>query len=61
MSYENSIPIKSWAEDDRTRDKLLKKLTQQLKHARVFLEIPVLDHLIAGENNYFSFADEGLL
>ena len=38
-----------------------KKITQQFKQSGSFLEIPILDHLIAGENNYFSFADEGLL
>lgn len=37
-----------------------KKLTNQLRQAGTLLEIPVLDHLIAGENNYFSFADNGL-
>lgn len=36
------------------------KLTHQLRQAGDLLEIPVLDHLIAGENNYFSFADNGL-
>lgn len=36
-----------------------KKLTEQLHHAGKLLEIPVLDHLITGENNYFSFADMG--
>ena len=38
-----------------------KKLTQQLVKAGSLLEIPVLDHLITGENNYFSFADNALL
>lgn len=38
-----------------------KKLTEQLHHAGKLLEIPVLDHLITGENNYFSFADMGWL
>ena len=38
-----------------------KKLTQQLVKAGSLLEIPVLDHLITGENNYFSFADNVLL
>lgn len=38
-----------------------KKITQQLKQAGNSLEIPILDHLISGENNYFSFADEGLI
>ena len=38
-----------------------KKLTKQLHHAGKLLEIPVLDHHITGENNYFSFADMGWL
>jgi DNA repair protein RadC len=36
-------------------------LTKKLKQAGELMEIPVLDHLIYGENSYFSFADEGLL
>ena len=36
-------------------------LTKKLKQAGELMEIPVLDHLIYGENTYFSFADEGLL
>lgn len=38
-----------------------KKLTKQLKQAGSLLEILVLDHLITGENNYFSFADNAWL
>ncbi len=38
-----------------------KKLTLKLKEAGNFMEITVLDHIIVGDNNYFSFADEGLL
>lgn len=34
-----------------------KKLNEQLHHSGKLLEIPVLDYLITGENNYFSFAD----
>jgi DNA repair protein RadC len=36
-------------------------LTRKLKQAGELLEIPVLDHIIYGEKEYFSFADEGLL
>jgi DNA repair protein RadC len=36
-------------------------LTKKLKQAGELMEIPVLDHIIYGENTYFSFADEGLL
>ncbi len=37
------------------------ELTQRLKEAGKFLEIPVLDHIILTSEAYFSFADEGLL
>ncbi|MGC4020459.1 MAG: DNA repair protein RadC [Cyclobacteriaceae bacterium] len=36
-------------------------LTKKLKEAGKFLEIAVLDHLIIGRQNYFSFTDEGLM
>jgi len=36
-------------------------LTKNLKEAGKLMEIPVLDHIIVGDNHYFSFADEGLL
>lgn len=36
-------------------------LTRKLKQAGELLEIPVLDHIIYGEKEYFSFADEGML
>jgi len=38
-----------------------KQITRKLSQAGAFLEIPILDHLIIGENSYFSFADEGIL
>ncbi len=38
-----------------------KKLTEKLVSAGKLLEIPVLDHLIYGDDGYFSFADESLL
>lgn len=37
------------------------KLTKKLKQAGEHLDIKILDHIIAGENDYYSFADEGLL
>ncbi len=37
------------------------ELTQKCKNAGTFLNLPVLDHLIIGTDNYFSFADEGIL
>lgn len=38
-----------------------KQITQKIKRAGESLEIFILDHLIITENNYFSFADEGIL
>jgi len=37
------------------------RLTKKLKNAGEMLDIPVLDHIILGEEKYFSFADEGEL
>ena len=37
------------------------KLTQKLKEAGKLMEMPVIDHIILGDEKYFSFADEGLL
>jgi len=38
-----------------------KKLTEKLKQAGDFLETPVLDHIIYTNQEYYSFAEEGLL
>ncbi|HEU4717667.1 MAG TPA: DNA repair protein RadC [Bacteroidia bacterium] len=37
------------------------RLTRRLKEGAALLEIGLLDHIIVGDNLYFSFADEGLL
>jgi len=37
------------------------QLTDKLKEVGKMLDIPVLDHLIIGEKDYFSFADENLI
>jgi DNA repair protein RadC len=37
------------------------KLTRKLKEAGEMLDLPVLDHLIIGDGNYYSFADEGIM
>ena len=37
------------------------RLTKKLAEAGEVLEIKVLDHIIAGNDNYYSFADEGLM
>jgi len=36
-------------------------LTKKLVDAGKFLDLPILDHLIITEDNYYSFADEGLI
>ncbi len=36
-------------------------LTQKLSQASKTMDIKLLDHIIVGDNGYFSFADEGLL
>ena len=36
-------------------------LTQKFKEAGELLGLPVVDHIIIGENDYFSFMDKGLL
>jgi DNA repair protein RadC len=38
-----------------------KKLTRSIQQAALLLDINLMDHLIIGDKNYFSFADEGLL
>jgi DNA repair protein RadC len=37
------------------------ELTKKIKHAAEYLDIKLLDHIIVTEDNYYSFADEGLL
>jgi len=37
------------------------KITRKLKDAGMMLDVAVLDHLIIGDDKYFSFADEGVL
>ena len=38
-----------------------KTLTQRMKEAGKLLDIELLDHVIVGHNQYYSFADEGLI
>lgn len=38
-----------------------KQITKKIKDALKILEISLLDHLIIGDRQYFSFADEGIL
>jgi DNA repair protein RadC len=38
-----------------------KELTRELVYAGKITQIKVLDHIIIGENRYFSFADDGLI
>jgi DNA repair protein RadC len=37
------------------------QLTKKIKEAGVMLDLPVLDHIIVGDGNYYSFADEGIM
>ena len=37
------------------------KITKNIKEAGRIMEIPLADHLIFGDNGYYSFADEGIL
>lgn len=37
------------------------QLTKKLKQAAALIDIQLIDHLIIGNKNYFSFADEGML
>lgn len=36
-------------------------LTRKLREAGELMDIPVLDHLIVGDRDYYSFADQGML
>ena len=38
-----------------------KQLTKNIIKAAVAMELRIFDHVIIGENSYFSFADEGLI
>lgn len=38
-----------------------KEITRKIKEAGKHMDIPVLDHIIIGNESYFSFADEGLI
>ena len=46
---------------DQSPSKEDEVVTKNLVNAGVLLGITVLDHIIIGENSYFSFADEGLM
>ncbi|MEI7500345.1 MAG: DNA repair protein RadC [Bacteroidota bacterium] len=37
------------------------RITKKIREAGAMLEVTVLDHLIIGENSYYSFADDGTL
>lgn len=37
------------------------QITKKIKEGLSFLDISLLDHIIVGDNKYYSFADEGLL
>ena len=37
------------------------KLTKKIKNAGSYLDIAILDHIIVGDDKYYSFADQGIL
>lgn len=37
------------------------KITKKIKQAAQVMDISLLDHIIVGQNSYYSFADEGIL
>jgi DNA repair protein RadC len=37
------------------------KITKKIKDAGIMLDVAVLDHIIIGDDRYYSFADEGVL
>jgi len=38
-----------------------KKITKKIKYGAKYFDIQLLDHIIIGDENYFSFADEGII
>lgn len=44
--------------DDLEKDK---KFTKELSDAGKLMQIKILDHVIVGDNQYYSFADEGIV
>jgi len=46
---------------DPTPSRTDKQLTRDMVFIGSILQIKVLDHIVIGENSYFSFADEGLI
>ena len=38
-----------------------KSLTKKIKESGFIIDIPVVDHIIVSNNDYYSFADEGTL
>ena len=37
------------------------KITKKIKDCGIMLDVAVLDHIIIGDDRYYSFADEGIL
>jgi len=37
------------------------KITKKLKDASKFMDIKMLDHIVIGDNSYYSFSDEGMI
>jgi len=63
-NHPSGDPAPSKSDKQLTRDapsKSDKQLTRDLALIGNILQIKILDHIIIGENRYFSFADEGLI
>ena len=54
LAHNHPSGVVSPSEADR-------QLTQKMKDAGKMLDMPVIDHIIIGDAEYFSFADEGML
>lgn len=58
----NIIVCHNHPSGNTTPSKADEQLTQKIKEAGKYLDLPVIDHIIlSGDDTYYSFADEGLL
>ena len=55
------ICVHNHSSGDRKPSEEDKRITRRMVKAGELIGIPVLDHVIIGQDNYTSFADEGLL
>lgn len=57
----NIIVAHNHPSGNKTPSEADKKMTQKLKDAAALLDVKLIDHVIVAEQDYFSFADEGIL